>query len=384
MTQSPTTGHPLRVAVVHSYYSSRQPSGENIVVDLQVEALRRAGHQVEVMARRTDTLQQSRLYPLQAGLRVATGRGASPMEALQRFAPDVVHVHNLFPNFGRDWVRRLAVPLVATLHNYRPICPAGILFRDGAACTLCPDSGSARPAVTHRCYRDSKVATIPVALGTKFSDDPVLASADRIVTLNEDMRLQYAAVGVPDGRLITVPNFVRAETDAGRHDGGFWLFVGRLSAEKGVLPLVRDWPVGPRLKVVGSGPLEAQLHDLAGPTVELVGQLPNAEVRALLGAARGLFFPSLWPEGLPTVYLEALAAGLPVMASPESVVGSLVAADGTGLISSGSITDDVLRAEREFDALHGRCRDVYEDRYTEAAWVRSMVQLYRSLLPDLG
>jgi glycosyltransferase involved in cell wall biosynthesis len=365
---------------VHSYYSSRQPSGENVIVDLQVEALRRAGHEVGVIARRTDALEQHRLYPLQAGLRVATGRGASPETEIGRFAPDVVHVHNLFPNFGRAWVRRVGVPVVATLHNYRPICPAGTLFRDGAACTLCPDARSARPALTHRCYKDSTVATAPVVLGTRFAADPVLASARRIITLNDDMRRAYAAVGVPEERLLTVPNFVASAATGGRHDGGFWVFVGRLSEEKGVLPLVRDWPVGPRLKVVGSGPLEEAVRASAGPTVELVGHLPHAEVRSLLGAARGLVFPSLWPEGLPTVYLEALAAGLPVLASPESVVGSLVAADGTGLVRSSSIGDDLARIERDFDALQRRCRAVFEARYTEDAWVESMVQVYRSLL----
>ena len=133
----------MRIAVVHSFYSSRQPSGENIVVDLQVDALRRAGHDVRLVSRSTDELEQSVTYPVRAGLRAATGRGDSPLDELHEFAPDIVHVHNLFPNLGRRWVERLDLPLVTTLHNYRPICPEATLFRDGHSCTLCPDSGSA-------------------------------------------------------------------------------------------------------------------------------------------------------------------------------------------------------------------------------------------------
>lgn len=371
---------PQRIALVHSYYSSRQPSGENIVVDLQIEALRRAGHEVLVVARRTDDLQRAPLYPLAAGMRVASGRGASPCEDIDAFDPDVVHVHNLFPNYGRSWVRRYASRLVATVHNYRPMCPAGTLFRDGHLCTLCPDSHSVRPALRYACFKDSRIATLPVAMGTHFEADPLLASAARVITLNDDMLDRYAVTGVTRQKLVTVPNFVPAATATGDHGGGFWLYVGRLSVEKGIVPLVESWPQGPWLKVVGSGPLEQEVARAAGPTVELLGQRSNAEVRRLLSAAHGLLFPSLWPEGLPTIYLEALAAGLPVVASPQSVVARLVLEEGTGLVASGSVADDIARARAQFPALVQQCRDAYERRYTEAAWVASIENVYRDVV----
>lgn len=376
---SATPQSPLRIAMVHSYYSSRQPSGENIIVDLQIEALRRAGHEVLVVSRLTDELEKSPIYPLVAGMRVASGRGANPRDEIDRFNPDVVHVHNLFPNYGRTWVSHYAPRLVATLHNYRPICPGGTLFRDGKSCTLCPDSHSAVSSVRYACFKDSRPATLPVALGTRFEDDPLLASAARIITLNDDMLERYAVTGVDRERLVTLPNFVTAADEPGAHDGDFWLYVGRLSVEKGILPLVQSWPEGPRLKVVGSGSLEDDVARAAGPTVELLGQLPNTEVRALLASARGLFFPSLWPEGLPTIYLEALSAGLPVVASSHSVVARLVQEEGTGFVTSGSVAEDISRADVEFPSLAPRCREAYENRYTEAAWVVAMEDLYRGV-----
>lgn len=374
-----STERALRVAVVHGYYSNRMPSGENVVVDLQVAALRAAGHTVEVFARHQEEVERARSYPVQAALQAASGRGHDPADPIDAFGPDVVHVHNLFPNFGRTWVRRYAGRLVATLHNYRPICPAATLYRDGAPCTLCPDGRSARPAVRFACYKDSRLATLPVAFGTRFAADPLLAAADRVVTLNDDMRSRYEAVGVPAERLVTVPNFVSDVGVPGPHDGGFWLYVGRFSEEKGILPLVRRWPAGQRLRLVGSGPMEDAIRseDVAG--VELLGQLPNADVRRLLGQATGLVFPSLWPEGLPTIYLEALAAGTPVLASPESIVGSLVAGDGTGLVSTGAVADDLARAAEVFPTLHERCRAAYEERYTESAWVAAIERVYRGL-----
>ena len=370
--------------MIHSYYSNREPSGENVIVDLQVEALRKAGHDVRVMARFQEQEEEARFYPARAALRVATNRGPSPVREIEEFDPDIIHVHNLFPNFGRTWTERYSPRLVATLHNYRPICSAATLFRDGAPCTLCPDQHTSRHAVRYGCFRDSRIATVPVSLGMRFERDPLLASAARIITLNDDMRQHYAAVGVAPHKLVTVPNFVPAAERLGDHRGDergdFWLFVGRLSHDKGILPLVSSWPDGPRLRVVGSGPLEEEVARVAGPTVELVGQRPHAEVQTMLGAARGLFFPSLWPEGLPTVYLEALAAGLPVVAWPPSIVGHLVAQDETGFVTSGSVPDDIARADAEFPDLSTHCREVFERRYTENAWVAAAESVYADVM----
>lgn len=366
----------MRIALVHGYYSSRVPSGENVVVDLQANALRRAGHTVAVFGRRQDEVEQQFGYGLVTAARVASGRGPSPGAALDAFNPDIVHVHNLFPNFGRRWVHRYADRVVATLHNYRPICPAATLFRDGHDCTECPDAASALPALRHACFKDSRVATLPMVLGTRFAQDPLLASAVRVVTLNDGMAAQYAAAGVSPDRLVTVPNFVPRSTAPSPHDGDFWVFVGRLAAEKGIERLLAAWPAGRRLLVVGSGPLDAECRRIAGGEVEFLGQLTSPEVHVLLGRARGLVFPSTWREGLPTVYLEALAAGLPVLAYPESVVGELVAAEGTGSVVSGDLGTALERAETTFPALRDHCRSVYDARYTEAAWLQAMQIVY--------
>ena len=66
-----------------------------------------------------------------AGWSVALGRGFHPTEELRWFRPDVVHVHNLFPNFSTGWLARCPTPVVATLHNFRSVRANGLLFRSG-------------------------------------------------------------------------------------------------------------------------------------------------------------------------------------------------------------------------------------------------------------
>jgi glycosyltransferase involved in cell wall biosynthesis len=103
-----------------------------------------------------------------------------------------------------------------------------------------------------------------------------------------------------------------------------------------------------------------------------------------MATARGLFFPSIWPEGLPTVYLEALATGLPVIAGARSIVGQLVERDGTGILMSGSVGDDISRANAEFPGLIAHSREVYQKFYTEAAWLSAMQDVYGDVLAKAG
>ncbi|MER5890863.1 glycosyltransferase family 4 protein [Streptomyces sp. NPDC001941] len=373
----------LRIALVHSFYASGQPSGENEAVRDQARALRAAGHEAVLVSASTDELQGSRLYPLRAAARVATGHGSSPLARLHELAPDVVHVHNLFPNFGRAWVRRWRGPLVATLHNYRPLCAAATLYREGAACTSCPD-GDRWAGLRQGCYRGSRAATAPLAWAGRAgaAGDPLLARADRLVMLSPLSRDTYVRAGVPRGRTALVPNFAELPRPAPAAAGDRWVFAGRLTREKGIAELLRIWPSDVGLDVVGDGELAAECRAVAPPSVAFHGSLDRVELRARLASWRGLVFPSRWREAAPLVYVEALAAGLPVLAFDGSSVADAVRAGGTGrVVDWDQPLGPVLKeAAESFPGLRPHCRAVYEAEFTREIWARRMTALYESVL----
>lgn len=354
----------------------------------EADVLQRAGYDVALIARHTDEEAARPLHALRAATTVLSGHGPDPTEDLRGFRPDIVHVHNLFPNFGRSWVRHIDVSIVCTLHNYRPLCANGLLYRDGGVCTLCPD-GARWSGVQHACYRGSRLASLPLAWANRRGPtaDPLLARADRVIVLSELQREIYASAGLPTGRMLVWPNFLPDSLDPGdsttatTREG--WLFVGRLSVEKGVLELVRDWPASTLLRVAGSGPLERELHVAArGKRVQFLGNVDRPKVLGLLRESVGLVFSSRWFEGFPLVYLEALAAGTPVLAFEPSVVARLVVADGTGAVARPEdLTDHGLsRLARSFEPLHPACRAALLAHYSEAAFVRRFGQL----LSDVG
>ena len=364
-------------------------------MESEVAALGRAGHTVGLFAARTDDLERDRLYTARAALRVATGLGNSPLAGVERFSPDVVHVHNLFPNIGRRWVGSLHQPLVATLHNYRPMCINGLLFRDDHVCTLCPD-GARWSGLRYGCYRSSRVASLPPTIAGLAGPaaDPLLTRADRLVLLSDAAADVYADAGIDRGRMTVWPNFLRAELDPGAEraparPGGF-LYVGRLSAEKAVARLAAAWPRGgaaPLLRVVGEGPEEDAVRAAAaGKRIELLGKVSRTDVIALMRASVGLVIPSAWFEAFPLVYAEAMAAGLPVLAWEPNVVARWVRDDATGTMTTwgDDLAGTLDAATASFGRMRARCRTVFEKRYSEAAYVARAEELYGALTRRSG
>ncbi len=378
----------MRIALLHSFYSSAQSSGENVVVQAQAESLRRAGNDVLLLGRHTDDEERRSGHKVRVAWQTVTNAGPDPSGRLRDFAPDIIHIHNTVPNIGTRWVARWPGPIVHTLHNFRPLCANGLLFRDGALCTECPD-GRPWAAVEHGCYRNSRVATLPIATRNSLGleSNPLLRRADAFVVLSEYARSTFARYGLPSERLHLVPNGVRAVHGAASRAPGRprWLAIGRLRDEKGFAELLRGWPAGAELDIIGDGPQADDLAELAGPQVHLLGALPADEVRALLPSYSCLVFASLAPESaMPLVVVEALEAGIPVLivsSSPhaQALVDAYVATTFDivdGSVDTASLSDAMDWVAYGGAPLRDRCREHYRAHYTEDDWLREIVHLY--------
>lgn len=300
-----------------------------------------------------------------------------------------MHVHNLFPNFGRTWLRRWHGPVVATVHNYRPMCAAATLHRDGATCTRCPD-GDRWAGLYSGCYRGSRAATAPLAWAGRHgaAADPLLRRADRVVVLSDASRRMYLRAGIPERQMDLVPNFttdptvLRQAEDVPMERTARWLFAGRLTPEKGIRELLLRWPAGRPLDVVGSGPLLDDCRRAAPEGVRFLGALDHAELRRRLPSWTALVFPSRWLEGAPLIYPEALAAGLPVLAFPGSGVAEAVRTQGTGAVVGWDESLDAVLADatERFPALRHHCRSVFEQHYTEEVWTARIDEVYTNAI----
>jgi len=272
------------------------------------------------------------------------------------------------------------------MHNYRSVCAAGTLFRDGKTCHDCLAT-PVLPAIRHSCYHDRKLGTVPVALATRpgGSLNKIPRKAARVVALNSSMQEQLSSVF--SRPIDLVPNFVSIDPSAANIHGGTWVYVGRLSEEKGILPLVENWPSGAQLQIFGDGPQMQEIKSMrAGKDdIQLMGTAPHRAVMESLSTARGLVMPSLCTEGLPTVMLEALAVGIPALVSTRVAAGGQFVSAGTAewldmdSISSASLSNNLNSVAGKFETMSARCASLFEQEFSSTVWLRRMDAIYRSI-----
>lgn len=372
----------MRIAVVHSFYTRRHPSGENNVVMDQVEALRECGHVVELVARHTDDHADDRLFQARAALTTVTGRGPSPAERLREFRPDVVHLHNTFPNWGTRWFSPWARRTVMTIHNYRAVCANALLFRDGHSCEECL-AIPVLPAAVHRCYRSSALASMPVALGASpwGALRRIPSTANRLVCLNDQAASLFERVL---GRSVdVVPNFVQRSTGSLQSSQG-WVYVGRLSPEKGVEELLRGWPPGERLDLIGDGPQKSLVAHISKgrPEIRALGTMRRADIQARMASYEGLVVPSMCTEQMPTTVLEALAAGIPSLLSHHVAAADRLRSVGAAEVFAPEQRDLSARlagVRTNRARMSAASRALYEAEYSPAVWLSRMEPIYEGI-----
>lgn len=375
----------LRVLVAHNAYQLR--GGEDSVVDAEIDLLQAHGHEVSLLSRHNDDVAAASKLGVAAQAVWSRRTMTDLAEAVERFRPDVLHVHNSWPLISPSiyWAADKArVPVVQTLHNFRLMCPQATFLRDGAVCEDCLGK-LPLPALKHSCYRDSLVQTgalvgmLAVHRSLKTFDRKV----SRYIALNQFCRSKFIAGGFAADRIDVKPNFVPwvpAPDVSGRKGG---LSVGRLSVEKGVEVLMAALSAYPahQLTVIGSGPFETQVQAIAGEAY--VGFLPLGEIMQRLSRASYLVLPSVCYEGFPRTLVEAFASGVPVIASRLGSMAELVADGRTGLLfNPGDAADFAAKLQwadahpQEMARMGAAARAEYESRYSPEQNYRELISIY--------
>ncbi|MFI9362755.1 glycosyltransferase [Kitasatospora sp. NPDC053057] len=391
----------MHVLVVHNRYGSAQPSGENKVVDQEVALLREAGHRVEVFERRSDDIAARSLLGKVAVPLLVPWNPAVRAELTARLRaerPDVVHVHNVFPLLSPAVLSACAdagVPAVATLHNYTQVCPPGTLQRDGRPCTECV-GGSPLPAVRHGCYRGSRLATVPLAVSLAVNRRRWWSGVERFFCISAAQRDVLARAGLPPERLAVKHNFV-PEPGVGRTGAGeHLLYLGRLAEAKGVRLLMAAWDrlaadggVGVPLVIAGAGPLEREVTAWAAgrDDVRYAGLYDPARCREAVARSVAVLAPSTWLEAFGLVVVEAMAAGVPVVAAGHGAFVELVEDGVTGLLHRPGEAASLESAIRRIAALPDRNQEMgqaarrrYEQGFSPAVGLERLVEGYRTAI----
>ncbi|MDG3064864.1 glycosyltransferase family 4 protein [Thauera mechernichensis] len=379
------------------------PSGENLVVDSENDLLRTRGHLLEKFTRQSDDiLRQGRFGKIKGALSTPWNPWSATkiQEIINRCNPDICHVHNTFPLISPSIFRAIGKrsARVLTLHNYRLVCPAAIPMRDGKVCTECIDHKSVIPSLNHGCYRDSRIATIPLALnialhrwlGTWKHD------VDAFIALSDFQKQIIADAGLPEHKIHVKPNFYPGTPPvvpwSERED--YVVFVGRLSAEKGAATLIDAWrqwgESAPQLRLVGDGPLRSDLEKKAvGLPIRFLGQMPADKAQEQISKAKLLVLPSECFETFGLVVIEAFAFGTPVAVSNIGPLPSIVVDGSCGVVFPTGQPRAMLESVRsvwtqpsKLESMGQYVRKEFEKKYTEDANYEILMRIYGAAIAE--
>jgi glycosyltransferase involved in cell wall biosynthesis len=390
----------MRVLQVHNRYRSAAPSGENRVVDIEGAALRDLGHEVARFERFSDDIESwSRLRKATMPAKVVWSQESRRElgAQLRAWRPDVVHVHNTFPLLSSSVLyacRDAAVPVVATLHNYKLACASGDFFRQGTVCHDCAH-GPPTPAVLHGCYRNSRLATAPLALATALHRSAWRSLVSAYILISKSQASLLGGLQLPAGRVFIRDNLIPRRSVPAATSEPMLVYASRLDETKGARLLMAGWDrylstepgAGTRLRlaIAGAGPLSAEVAAWAAsrPSVQLLGQLDAAACASLVARSAAVLVPSAWEETFGLVVVEAMALGVPPIAAGHGSLPELVTAgvDGT-LFRPGdpealaAAISDVAGNPARYKGYGDQARQTYERRFNPERSLRELVGIY--------
>lgn len=381
----------MRILSVHNLYQVR--GGEDECCEAEEGLLREMGHSVEVYQENNERIAD--LGKMQVALKTVWSAEAYKTLRcrLMEQTHDLVHVQNFFPLLSPSVyyaAKAERVPVVQTLHNYRLLCPNALFFRDGHVCEDCLGKLIPWPGVFHACYRESRTASAAAAvmLTTHRTMRTWTRMVDVYIALTQFARQKFIQGGIPAEKIVVKPNFVHSDLGCGEGRGGYALFVGRLSIEKGLDTMLAAWDrLGGQvpLKIVGDGPLESQVVEAVKKLdcVEWLGRRSMEEVYALMGEAMFLIFPSKWYETFGRVVVEAFAKGTPVIAANIGAISELIEHGRTGLLFCPGDSEDLaakvewaLAHPGELTQMRQEARIEFEIKYTAKENYRRLMEIY--------
>ena len=215
---------------------------------------------------------------------------------------------------------------------------------------------------------------------------------DVFIALTEFSRRKFIEGGIDSSKIFVKPNFCREEKVdlfESRNPGNYFLFVGRLSEEKGVLNLLKTWDAISdfKLVIIGDGPLKSEVESCQNESIVYLGKKKHDEVLEYIKDAKALIFPSEWYETFGMVLIEALSIGTPVIVANIGSQKEIIRNNYTGLHykagDSESLkravyhlySDDTMRHEMSENA-----KKEYSEKYTVGVNVKTLMSIYEFAL----
>jgi len=385
----------LKILLVHNRYLHY--GGEDATFEAEKNLLVAKGHQVETLLFQNKPL-SGFADKIKTGLRSIYNFDARKLlrNTIQDFKPDIIHVHNFWKEASPAIfyeAKAQHIPVVLTLHNFRLICANALLLRKGKICELCTQSVLPTAAIRYACY-DNRLLSAQITLLSTFHKIAKTwkNKVDAYICLSEFAKKKFlnSSLHLSERQIFVKPNFVedRGEGEIGARKS-FFLYVGRLSEEKGIRILLEaSQKTDFLLEIVGTGDLEDLVKTFAqqNPNIIYHGFQSKDFIVEKMKQAKALLFPSVWYEGMPLVILEAFSAGLPILISDIDNLNELVSDGYNGWHFEASNPESLAMKIQQIQSTSNyadfcrNARQTYLNYYTPEKVYKQLITIYEHLI----
>ncbi|MBR5691529.1 MAG: glycosyltransferase family 4 protein [Verrucomicrobia bacterium] len=390
----------MKILIAFNNYADIPTGGEKNVVLAEEKLLRAHGHEVLIWERGNAEIRDLGFGDRLAALKNSTWSKTLKADAgkvLDQFKPDIFHLHNFWMRMTPsvfEAAHERSIPTVHTLHNFRMICPGTQLMYRERPCEDCLRDGRFSRCLIRHCFLGgSRLKTfLSYRLYREIRRRRFLAAeVDAFIALTEFSRRKFIQGGLDPKKIFVKPNFLEdplPDVPAVSEKPGA-LFIGRLSAEKGIGQLLDAWnQIDYPLTITGQGALENSLRARNVPGITFTGGLPRAEVLRRLAECSFLVFPSVWYETFGLTLIEAMALGKPILASnlggrpdiiQDGVQGVLYDPFKLGALEEG--IRRMIRMTPEERHQMGRAgRERYLRDFTPEVNYRQLIEIYQKAM----
>ena len=390
----------LKILICHNFYQSRGGEAQTVFRDKKL--LEKKGHSVILFSRDNKEInnygliQKVKLF-FDIPFSFTTCREIKRI--VERQKPDIAHIHNVFPLITPSVyyaLKRMDVPIVQTVHNYRFLCPNALfLNNEGKICERCK-GGNFFNAIVGKCYRNSYLQTFGMAFTLWLHNKlrTFINKIDVFISPSNFLKNKLIEGGIPKEKIVVKAHLIECEEIKPSYDfDNYAVYMGRLSREKGLFTLLKAWKGVPSftLRIMGDGSIRNELENFVVQkeiaNVEFLGFIKGPKRFGVLRKAMFMIFPSEWYETFGYALVESFACGTPVIASKIGAMTELIKEGKNGLLfEPGNIEDlrkkilYLIENPKLIIPMRHYARKITEEKYSSEVGYKNLMQIYDRVL----
>ena len=384
----------MKILLVHNFHREGSASGDDMVVRREASLLKEHGHNVKIFSKENSEIYNADLFK-KAKITFEIPWSKESYKALKeeinKFEPDVVHVHTFFPLLSPSVYKAIldaGKPVVQSLHDFYFFCLNAFFFRNGDICEECVEKGLFN-GVRKRCVGGSFIKSLVSYLSiNKFRKSGILNKISAFIVFTEFGRRKFIELGLPEEKIFVKPHFLpNKKLNEVKDKQDYFLFIGRIGEEKGIKVLIDAWEnLNLPLKIGGSGPLEQWLNKQIQRrnNIEFVGFIPPDSVHSLIKKSYAVVIPSICYETFCLSVIESYYNGIPVIASKIGSLEYLIKDGYTGLLFKKGDPKDLANKviwlwahPEEREKIAKNARREFEEKYTAGKNYQILINIYQ-------